>query len=166
MDQDEQFMQEAFREAERARMLGEVPVGVVLVSGGEVVARAHNLRENLGDPTAHAEMIALRSLANPNRPERWRCHGVTAYVTMEPCFMCMGAMVQARVDRVVFSAYDPKGGAACSLAQLGSDPRLNHSIDVRGGVLESLGSSVLKDFFSKARQEKKMRRAGRAVEGA
>ena len=166
MDHDEHYMQEAFREAERARMLGEVPVGAVLVRDGEIVARGHNLRENLGDPTAHAEMVVLRSLANPNRPERWRYHGVTAYVTMEPCFMCMGAMVQARVDRVVFSAYDPKGGAAESLAQLGCDPRLNHSIDVCGGVLEQRGSTLLKDFFSKAREDKRLRRAGRAVEGA
>jgi len=147
---DEEFMALALEEAALAAAEGEVPVGAVLVDGdGKVIARGRNRREELADPTAHAEMEALRSC--PSGSGGWRRENATLYVTLEPCPMCMGALVLARVRRVVFGATDPKAGAAVSLYELGSDPRLNHQTEVTGGVLAEPCSQQLKLFFQELR---------------
>jgi len=138
-------MRMALREAERAREDDEVPVGAVVVCSGEVVAVAHNQREALHDPTAHAEMIAITQAAAALAS--WRLKDCTLYVTLEPCLMCAGAIVQARVPQVVFGAVDPKGGAVCSLYELLGDDRLNHSAQVTGGVLAEECGEILKQFF-------------------
>lgn len=149
--QDEQFMQEALKQAQIAFEANEVPVGSVLVQDGEVVARAHNLRESLNDPTAHAEILVLRDAAV--KLNSWRLDGSTIYVTLEPCPMCAGAIVLARVSRLVFGASDPKAGAAGTLMNLLSDERLNHQVEVRGGVLEEESKALLGAFFSRLRKE-------------
>ena len=131
---DERFMREALAEAARAAELGEVPIGAVVVYDGQVIARAHNLREHDEDPSAHAEFSAM--LAAARALGRWRLTGCTVYVTLEPCPMCAGLMVNARVDRCVYGARDPKGGAVGTLYDLSCDSRLNHAFAVRSGVLE------------------------------
>jgi len=151
---DEEYMALALDEAALAAAEDEVPVGAVLVGGdGTVLARGRNRREELADPTAHAEIEALRS-GSPGSGG-WRREGATLYVTLEPCPMCMGALVLARVRRVVFGATDPKAGAAVSLYELGSDSRLNHQVEMTGGVLAEECSQQLKLFF----QELRARRA-------
>ncbi|MBI4575154.1 MAG: tRNA adenosine(34) deaminase TadA [Planctomycetes bacterium] len=145
-------MRLALREAARALEAGEVPVGCVVVHGGRVVGRAHNQREALADPTAHAEMIALTQAAAAL--QGWRLSGTTLYATLEPCPMCAGALVNARVDRLVFGAADPKAGACGSLFDIPRDPRLNHRVEVVGGVLEEEARAFLVDFF-RARREKR-----------
>nr|WP_183340667.1 tRNA adenosine(34) deaminase TadA [Microlunatus antarcticus] len=140
-------MRLALAEADRVRGAGDVPVGaVVLDPVGAVVAFAGNEREATGDPTAHAEVLALRRAAA--EAGTWRLDGHTLVVTLEPCTMCAGALVLARVERLVFGAYDPKAGAVASLFDVLRDPRLNHRVDVRGGVLEGECAAVLLDFFA------------------
>jgi len=124
----------------------DVPVGAVVVAGGEVVAAAHNERERLADPTAHAETVAIRAAAQALGS--WRLLGATLYVTLEPCAMCAGAIVLARVPRVVFGTHDPKAGAAGSVLDVLAEPRLNHRPDVTGGVLAADCSRLLTDFFA------------------
>ena len=144
-------MRAALEEARRVRAAGDVPVGAVLLDpGGAVVAAAGNEREATGDPTAHAEVLVLRRAAA--RTGSWRLDGHTLVVTLEPCTMCAGALVLARVRRCVFGAYDPKAGAVASLFDVLRDPRLNHRVDVRGGVLEEACSQVLLDFFAGHRE--------------
>jgi tRNA(adenine34) deaminase len=144
----------ALAEADDAASIGEVPVGAVLVGGdGEELSRGHNLRESLRDPTAHAEMLALRSATN--RLRSWRLEGATLYVTLEPCPMCAGALVQARVARVVFGCEDPKAGALVSLFTLGQDARLNHRFEVIGGVLSGPCGARLSAFFAALRAQGK-----------
>ncbi len=138
-------MKAALREAAKAAAEGEVPVGAVVVRAGKIIGRAHNQRECLRDPTAHAEMIALTQTAEALG--RWRLDGATLYVTLEPCLMCAGALVCGRVDRVVFGAADPKAGACGSLYQVGLDSRLNHRFDVEGGLLEEECGTILREFF-------------------
>jgi tRNA(adenine34) deaminase len=135
----------AGEEARAAAALGEVPVGAVLVHEGAIVSRAHNLRESASDPTAHAELLVLRDAAR--RLSSWRLDGATLYVTLEPCFMCAGALVNARVARLVFGALDPKAGAVGSLADVARDERLNHRLVVRSGVLAAECGDLLKRFF-------------------
>jgi len=147
---DRVFMQEAIEEACQAADVGEVPVGAVVVRGGLVIARAHNAREIEQDPTAHAELVAMREAARMLRS--WRLVGCTVYVTLEPCFMCAGAIVNARPDRVVFGANDPKAGAVGSLANVLADSRLNHRPEVTPGVLEPEYAKLLTDFFRAARR--------------
>ena len=130
---DEQYMRLALEEAEAAAEEGEVPIGAVVVCDGRVVARAHNRRETDADPSAHAEFTAM--VAAARALGRWRLTGCTVYVTLEPCLMCAGLMVNARVDRCVFGAADPKGGAVGTLFDVSHDPRLNHEFEVTGGVL-------------------------------
>ena len=143
-------MRLALREAARAGRAGEVPVGAILVNaGGEVVARAHNRPVAASDPTAHAEVVALRRAAR--RLGNYRLPGTTLYVTVEPCSMCAGALVQARVARVVFGAADPKGGAARTLYRILDDPRLNHRAEVVGGVLEDECREIIRRFFRERR---------------
>ena len=137
----------ALDQARLAAGHGDVPVGaVVLDQAGDVVAAAGNEREIRHDPTAHAELLALREASR--RLQSWRLSGLTLVVTLEPCTMCAGALVLARVERLVFGAFDPKAGAVSSLFDVVRDPRLNHRVDVRGGVLETECSALLKDFFA------------------
>lgn len=146
----ERFMREAMAEADLAARAGDVPVGCVLVRGGEILARAHNLRQRAQDPTAHAEMIALRAAAA--KLGSFRLIDVTAYVTLEPCPMCAGALVNARVPRVVYGCDDPKAGAVRSLYNIGADPRLNHRFELVFGVLAGECSSQLSGFFAELRK--------------
>lgn len=138
-------MQIALEEARKAFECGEVPVGAVIVKGGEIIARDHNRRETLGDATAHAEILALREASR--RIGGWRLTDTTVYVTLEPCPMCAGALVQARVNRLVYGADDPKAGAVCSLYNLVQDERLNHRMEVTAGVLAGECGDLLKNFF-------------------
>jgi len=149
LDRDEAFMRMALAAAEQASACGEVPVGAVIVVGGEVVAVAHNQRETKNDPTAHAEIVALRVAAA--RLASWRLVDADLYVTMEPCPMCAGAIVNGRVRRLVYGCDDPKAGAVRTLFQLLDDPRLNHRVDVVPGVLAAESSALLKSFFSRLR---------------
>lgn len=139
-------MREALDQARAAASHGDVPVGAVVVREGRIIARAHNERELRGDPTAHAEVLALRAAADA--VGGWRLDGCTLYVTLEPCVMCAGAMQQSRIDRVVFGAPDPKGGATGTLYNVAADPRLNHEVDVTHGVLAEESSQLLSEFFA------------------
>ena len=146
-------MREALKEAALARESGEVPVGCIVVQGsahgGPVIARAHNQREMLQDPTAHAEMIALTQAAS--ELGTWRLEGTHVYVTLEPCAMCAGAMVLARVARLVYGAPDPKAGAVESVFRILEEERLNHRVDVECGVLAGPCGAILTEFFSERR---------------
>ncbi len=146
---DERFMQLALEEARRAAEEGEVPIGAVVVCGGEVVARAHNRRETDADPSAHAEFSAM--LEASRALGRWRLTGCTVYVTLEPCLMCAGLMVNARIDRCVYGASDPKGGALGTLYDVSADPRLNHAFAVTPGVLADESAELLRSFFRSRR---------------
>ena len=142
---DEHFMRMALTEAESALASGEVPIGAVVVCNNEVISAGHNMRETWRDPTAHAEMIAIRAAASSL--SAWRLTGCTLYVTIEPCPMCAGALVLARLDRLVYGAPDPKAGAVSSLYQMLYDQRLNHRMDVTTGILESECALLMKRFF-------------------
>ena len=146
---DIRYMQLALAEAHLAAGEGEVPVGAVIVRDGAVVARAGNRTIRDQDPTAHAESLALREASRIARS--WRLDGHTLYVTLEPCAMCAGALVLARVDRVVFGAWDPKAGMAGSVADILRHPRLNHRPEVLGGVLAEETGAALRDFFARRR---------------
>jgi tRNA(adenine34) deaminase len=148
---DETYMRLALEEARAARDEGEVPIGAVVVCDGAVVARAHNRRENDRDPTAHAELLAIRAAAGSL--ERWRLSDCTVYVTLEPCPMCAGAMHQARIARLVYGAPDPKAGAVGTLYDLSDDERLNHRFDVTTGVLADESAALLKAFFGRLRRD-------------
>lgn len=149
MDEDVVYMTLALEQAREAAAEGEVPIGAVLVCDGAVVAHGRNAREGAADPTAHAEMIAIREGAE--RLGRWRLSGCTLYVTLEPCPMCAGALVNARIDRLVYGAADPKAGATGTLYDLSADDRLNHRFEVRGGVLAEECGQILKEFFQDLR---------------
>ncbi len=146
-------MRLALAEARQALEHDDVPVGAVAACGGQIVGRAHNQRELLRDPTAHAEMLALTQAAAALG--RWRLTGVTLYVTLEPCAMCAGALVLARVDRLVYGARDPKAGAVESLYRLLADERLNHRVPSEGGLLADECGELLQEFFRKRRREAK-----------
>ena len=146
---DDYFMRMALREAERALEHDDVPIGAVLVRDGELVAGAHNERELRQDPTAHAEIIALREGARALGS--WRLLDTVLYVTLEPCAMCAGAIVLARVPRVVYGASDPKAGAAGSVLDVLGEPRLNHRPEVAGGLLADDSSLLLREFFASRR---------------
>jgi len=146
---DEAFMRAALKEARLAAERDEVPVGAVVVHAGRIIGRGHNQREMLKDPTAHAEMIAITQAAAAR--ESWRLDGTVLYVTLEPCLMCAGAIVNARIPRVVFGARDPRAGACGSLYQVGLDARLNHRFAVEGGVLEAECALLLQEFFARKR---------------
>ncbi|MET0071174.1 MAG: tRNA adenosine(34) deaminase TadA [Candidatus Thiodiazotropha sp.] len=151
---DRKFMQQALLLAERAESQGEVPVGAVLVHGDQIVGEGWNQPIGLQDPTAHAEIVALRDAAS--RLGNYRLPDTTLYVTLEPCPMCAGAIVHARVARVVYAADDPKGGAAGSLFDLlPTDDRFNHAVAVKGGVLHQRATELLKAFFRRKRTEQK-----------
>lgn len=146
---DRQFMQQALEEAKLAAKAGEVPVGAILVRDGQVIARAFNQPITQHDPSAHAEMLALRAAAKLER--NYRLPGTTLYVTLEPCTMCAGAMLHARVDRVVFAAYDPKTGAAGSVMDIFSEKQINHQTEVHGGIMSEECGQLLRDFFKERR---------------
>ena len=144
---DDEAMLRALELAAAAQEWGDTPIGaVVLGPGGAVLAEAANEREKRGDPTAHAEVLALREAARVHR-DGWRLTGATLVVTLEPCTMCAGALVLARVETLVFGAYDPKAGAVASLFDVVRDPRLNHRVDVRGGIMAQECGQVLRAFF-------------------
>jgi len=149
MGLDERMMRLALEEARAAGDAGDVPIGAVVARGDEVLGRAGNARERHRDPTAHAEVLALRRAAAAARS--WHLEGCALYVTLEPCAMCSGALVLSRVDRLVFGADDPKAGFAGSLGDLVRDPRLNHSVEVCVGVLADECGELLRAFFAKRR---------------
>lgn len=154
MDQSEQdahYMRLALQEAALAPALGEIPIAALLVQDGQVLASAHNVREITQDPTAHAEMLVIRQAAE--QVGSWRLTETTLYVTLEPCPMCAGAIVLARIPRLVFGAWDPKAGACGSLFDIPADRRLNHRVGVTGGVLEAESQKLLQDFFKRLRAE-------------
>ena len=142
---DRQFMQQALDQAKLAAMAGEVPVGAVLVRDGKIISRGFNQPIGNSDPSAHAEMIALRSAAQLE--SNYRLPGTTLYVTLEPCLMCAGAMLHARVERVVFGATDPKTGAAGSVLNVFSEKQINHQTQVEGGIMSDECGQILRDFF-------------------
>jgi tRNA(adenine34) deaminase len=149
--EDEAWMRQAFAEAEVAASVGEVPVGAVVVSNGEIVGRGLNRPIQDSDPTAHAEIMALRAAATA--VNNYRLPGTTIYVTLEPCAMCMGAMLHARVARVVFGAYDEKSGAAGSVLDLSNNRKLNHQLEVNGGILADQCGALLQNFFKSRRSK-------------
>ena len=151
-DQDEYWMQQALVHAEAAALKGEVPVGAVLICNNDFLAAAGNSPIHNQDPTAHAEILAMRRAAE--RLQNYRLPGSTLYVTLEPCVMCMGALIHARIERLVYGATDPKTGAATSVYTIGNDGYLNHKIEISGGVLAEQCSSLLKTFFKSRRKEK------------
>ncbi len=142
-------MRHALAQAQRARELDEVPIGAVVTLGDELIASAHNLTRTNSDPTAHAEMVALRAAAQ--KVGDWRVLDATLYVTLEPCAMCAGAMVLARIKRLVYAAYDPKAGMCGSLGNIVQDARLNHRMEVTAGVLEQDAAALLREFFRERR---------------
>ena len=143
-------MGEAMAEARLAAAEGEVPIGAVVVAGGRIVGRGRNAREGRRDPTAHAEVLALQEAARSLG--RWRLSGATVYATLEPCPMCAGALVNARVDRLVYAVVDPKAGAAGTLFDIVREPRLNHRMEVTAGVLARECGELLKEFFRAKRK--------------
>lgn len=151
---DTHFMTAALVEARLAGAAGEVPIGAVAVRDGQIIGRAGNIREATHNPLGHAEVLLIQSIAS--QQSSWRLDDVTIYVTCEPCIMCAGAMLQARVTRVVYGCADSKAGACDSLYQLLNDPRLNHRIPVTSGVLAAECGALLSDFFRKLRQGEKV----------
>ncbi|HWO56221.1 MAG TPA: tRNA adenosine(34) deaminase TadA [bacterium] len=150
------FMKQALREAQRAFDEGEVPIGAVVVKEGMVVGRGHNQTERLNDPTAHAEILALGAASE--HFDSWRLLDATVYSTIEPCVMCAGALVMARVKRVVYGAPDPKFGGCVSIFKIPTDARLNHRVDVVGGVMAEEAAELMRLFFAKRREQNPGRR--------
>ena len=148
--QDFTFMRMALEEAAKASDVGEVPIAALIVQDSRVLAKAHNYRELWQDPTAHAEIIAIRGAAAAL--STWRLTDTILYVTVEPCSMCIGAIILARVSRVVFGAWDPKAGACGSLFDLPSEPKLNHRVAVTGGILEQESQALIQKFFKNLRE--------------
>ena len=149
MKSDEYFMRAALAEARHALEQDEVPIGAVVAHEGQIIGRGHNQREQLSDPTAHAEMIAITAAASGL--QSWRLEGCTLYVTLEPCAMCAGAIVLARIPRLIFGAVDPKAGACLSLYQITTDARLNHRVQVQHGLLGEEAGELLREFFARQR---------------
>jgi tRNA(adenine34) deaminase len=154
--QDEYFMKEAIKEAQKAEALDEVPIGAVIVHEGEIISRAHNLRESEQNSLAHAELIAIDQACK--KIGSWRLENTTLYVTLEPCPMCSGAIVLSRVNRVVYGAADPKGGCAGTLMNLLQDSRFNHQCELTAGVLAGDCGEMLSRFFRQIRERKKAER--------
>lgn len=150
-DKDLEYMQLALEKARLAPALGEVPIAAVLVMDGQLVTQVHNFREIWQDPTAHAEVVAIREAAS--RLGTWRLTGGTLYVTVEPCSMCAGAIIQSRIGRLVFGARDPKAGACGSVFNIPAEPKLNHRVTVIGGVMEKESQELIQNFFRRLRDE-------------
>ncbi|MCW9050092.1 MAG: tRNA adenosine(34) deaminase TadA [Deltaproteobacteria bacterium] len=155
-EQDRFFMQAALEEAALAEALKEVPIGAVVVHAGQIIGRGHNLRETDQDPTAHAEMIAIRQAAE--QLGSWRLIDCTLYVTLEPCVMCMGGIILARIPHLVFGCRDPKVGAAGSIYNFADDERFNHQVQIREGVLREECSDQLSSFFRTIREQKQQKK--------
>ena len=153
MRNDKDYMRLAIKEAHKAMTIGEVPIGAIIVKDHQVIARAHNLREKLQQPTAHAEHIVIERASEI--VGSWRLEDCTLYVTLEPCVMCAGAIVMSRIPRVVYGATDPKGGCSGSLMNLLEQPQFNHRSSVESGVLEKECSQLLQSFFKQIREQKK-----------
>ncbi|MBC1486624.1 nucleoside deaminase [Listeria seeligeri] len=147
------FMQQALEEAEKAREIGEVPIGAVVVLDGEIIGRAHNLRETSQNAVTHAELLAIQDACNHQKS--WRLSGAELYVTLEPCPMCSGAILLSRIDKVYYGAKDPKAGTAGSLMNLLQDDSFNHTCEVESGLMEAESSEMLKSFFQELRKRKK-----------
>lgn len=145
-------MKKALLQARVAYKKGEVPVGAVVVKDGEIISRGYNLRESTNDPTAHAELLAMKKAAK--KLNSWRLSGCTLYVTLEPCPMCTGLIINSRIDRVVFGAYDQKAGCCTTLYHLATDERFNHRASVLGGVMEEECAKILSDFFKEKRNNR------------
>ena len=158
MKDDSYWMGRALHLARKAEYNAEVPIGAIIVRDGTIIGRGFNQREGRNDPSAHAEMLAIRQAAR--KLDAWRLTGTTLYVTLEPCPMCMGAILLARIDRVVFGCFDPKGGAAGSLYNLAADPRFNHQTELTSGIRSEECSALLSNFFRNLRREKKQSREG------
>ena len=158
-EEDRQFMQLALKEAEKAGALGEVPIGAIIVYRGEVIARASNLRETTQNAVTHAELMAIQQACE--KIGSWRLEETTLYVTLEPCPMCAGAILQSRIPRVVYGARDVKAGCVDSLYRLLNDPRFNHECDVTEGVLAEQCGQILSDFFRALRERKKAEKLAR-----
>ncbi|WP_054025869.1 tRNA adenosine(34) deaminase TadA [Bacillus sp. FJAT-28004] len=148
--EDQRWMLEAIEEAKKAEQIGEVPIGAVIVRNNEIIGRGFNLRETRFDPTAHAEMVAIRDACD--RIGAWRLLDCTLYVTLEPCPMCAGAIVQSRVKRVVYGTTDPKAGCAGTLMNLLQEPRFNHETELTSGILQPECSNLLTQFFRRLRK--------------
>ena len=156
LTQDEQFMREAIEEAKKAGKMDEVPIGAVIVLDGEIIARAHNLRETKQSSIAHAEVLAIDQACQ--QLGTWRLEDATLYVTLEPCPMCAGAIMLSRVQKVVYGAKDPKGGCAGTFMNILQDERFNHQSEVVTGVLEAECATLLSDFFRDLREKKKLKK--------
>lgn len=148
----ETFMRGALKEAEKAAAIGEVPIGAVIVQDDNIIARGHNMTETLKDPTAHAEMIAIRQAASVLGG--WRLPRCQMYVTTEPCSMCAGAIVWSRIERLYIGTMDPKGGACGSVFNIPQEKKLNHYVEIEKGILEKECSEIMKTFFKKLRKKK------------
>ncbi|ANY66419.1 tRNA-specific adenosine deaminase [Paenibacillus sp. BIHB 4019] len=149
--EDEFWMQQAIEEAKKAEQIGEVPIGAIVVKNHQIIGRGYNLRETQHDPTAHAEMVAIRDACK--ELDAWRLLDCTLYVTLEPCPMCAGAIVQSRVKRVVYGTGDPKAGCAGTLMNLLQEPRFNHETELTSGVLQQECATMLTQFFRKLRRK-------------
>ena len=147
------YMVEALNEAKKAAEMGEVPIGAVIVRDGEIIAQGHNMTETLKDPTAHAEMIAIRQASA--KLGGWRLTGCSMYVTAEPCSMCAGAIVWSRIEKLIIGTMDPKAGACGSVFNIPQDERLNHFVEIETGMMKEQCSLIMKDFFRKLRSNNK-----------
>ena len=150
-EKDKKFMFEALAEAEKSAALDEVPVGAIIVKDNKIIARGHNLREKSHDPTAHAEIVAIRKACK--KLKSWRLEGCTIYVTVEPCAMCAGTLLWTRIDRIVFGCNDPKGGAIGSSFELFRVKNINHHPEITRGVLDIACARLMQDFFKKKREK-------------
>lgn len=161
MVDDSYWMGKALQLARKAADAGEVPIGALIVRDGTIVGRGFNQRESRNDPAAHAEMIAIRQASR--KLKAWRLSGTTLYVTLEPCPMCMGAIILARIDRLVFGCFDPKAGVVGSLYNLAADTRFNHRVEVTSGVRAAECAAMLSDFFRELRRQKRLAKEGQAI---
>ena len=150
-EEHKKWMKLAFREAEKAYERGEIPIGAVVVKNDQIIGRGYNQCESLTDPTAHAEIIAITSATNTIK--NWRLENCSLYVTKEPCPMCAGALINSRIDMVIFGMYDEKEGCCGSLYQLCRDPRFKHQLAVKGGVMETSCRLIVQEFFKKQRKK-------------
>ena len=150
---EEDFMKAALKEARKAYLEDEVPVGAVIVKDGKIIARAHNIKEMKNDTTKHAEILAIQKASK--KLNTWRLNGCTMYVTLEPCVMCAGAMIQSRLDKVVFGTVDEKTGACGTVLNVLQDYKFNHIVEIENGIMEKECKGILQDFFRRLREKKK-----------
>ena len=158
-DTDAKYMKEAIRQAKKAYAIGEVPIGCVIVRDGKIISRGYNRRTIDKNTLAHAELAAIKKASK--KLDDWRLEGCTMYVTLDPCQMCAGALVQSRIDRVVVGCMNPKAGCAGSILNLLQMPEFNHQVELETGVLEEECSQMMKDFFRELRETKKLKKTGR-----